>query len=60
MRTKRYVTPRDPRRKNGPVVVTRPDPDAWRDGLKLADGDPKRLTVDRDDGGVVVHNQPRR
>ena len=59
MRLKRFVQPQDPRRKNGPLVVVKPDPGLWREALFLAGGDARRLRVEPD-GSVTVLNQPIR
>jgi hypothetical protein len=55
------VTTAAPRRraKHHVVTVRRPTAAAWRQALRLADGDPRRLDV-RPDGSVVVHNKPVR
>ena len=55
MRAKRYATPRDERRKSGPVETVRPDPGLWREALFLADGDASRLRIE-EDGSVTVRN----
>ena len=55
MRAKRYATPRDERRKSGPVETVRPDPGLWREALYLAGGDASRLHIEPD-GSVTVRN----
>ena len=59
MRNKRYGTPRDERRKSGPVETVRPDPGLWREALFLADGDASRIQLEPD-GSVTVRNTPIR
>jgi hypothetical protein len=46
--------------KNGPVISVRPDPRVWAEALKLAGGDPKRIRMVAENGGVscVVLNEP--
>ncbi len=52
------MTRRPAPRRPAPVSVRRPDPQAWRQALRLAGGDHRRLEV-LADGTVVVHNQQR-
>jgi hypothetical protein len=59
MRAKRYTTPRDNRRKNGPVLRVKPDLGVWRAALRLAEGDASRLHVEPD-GTVTVRNRGNR
>lgn len=42
-----------------PVSVTRPDPLAWQQALRVAGGDASRLHVEPD-GSVIVANRPRK
>lgn len=42
-----------------PVQVVKPDPLAWAYALRIAQGDPKRISVGTD-GSVTVHNGPIR
>lgn len=46
------------RQKAAPVESLRPNPLAWKEALRLAKGDAKRLVV-RDVDEVVVLNSPR-
>jgi hypothetical protein len=42
------------------VTTRRPDPEAWRTALELADGDVSRLQASDDGRTVVILNSPRR
>jgi hypothetical protein len=59
MRRKRYITPHDERRKNGPVETVRPDPLVWQAALREVDGDVTRLRT-LPDGSVLVLNRERK
>lgn len=55
MRTRRRNTFSDDRRRNGPVMIVKPNPGLWREALQLAGGDPTRCRV-QPDGSVIVVN----
>jgi hypothetical protein len=46
-------------RRTAPVTTRRPDPLVWRQALRVAGGDHRRLVVQAD-GTVVVLNHPVR
>lgn len=53
-----HLMPTKRRQKAAPVESLRPNPLAWKEALRLAKGDAKRLVV-RDVDEVVVLNSPR-
>lgn len=48
--------PRVAEARSSAVVVRRPDPAVWREALRIAAGDARRIEV-LSDGSVVVHNE---
>jgi hypothetical protein len=52
-------TPRTSHRPTGPVTKITPDPAAWAEALRLAEGDARRCEA-LDVRTVIVRNQPRR
>ena len=49
------TTPSRTGARTSAVTSVRPDPQAWQHALRLADGNPRRLTV-HPDGSVTVTN----